>query len=154
MIQSIAGREASIPGIRRSPPALPYSSRPFSDANSGTRAALNDLDGRPSTLQEAPGDQTTGETEEGLVDIGTLLVPDTKSAKLVEPREGSFDNPAPFPQSTAVLCISLCQEGSDATPAQTVADLLGIVSTIAYKAVGTAAWTSTLGLQRRNGIDK
>ncbi len=88
------------------------------------------------------------------MDIRTLLVPDTKSAKLVEPREGSFDNPAPFPQSTAVLCISLCQEGSDATPAQTVADLLGIVSTIAYKAVGTAAWTSTLGLQRRNGIDK
>jgi hypothetical protein len=88
------------------------------------------------------------------VDVGTLLVPDAKSAKLVEPGEGSFDNPAPFPQSTAVFCISLCQEGPDATPAQTVADLLGIVSTIAYKAVGTAAWTSTLAQQRRNGIDE
>jgi len=95
---------------------------------------MDDLDGYPSDLQEAPGDQTTRETEKGFMHVGAFLVADTKSPKLVEPGEGSFDNPAPFPQSTAVLCISLCQEGPDATPAQTVADLLGIVSTIAYKA--------------------
>ena len=88
------------------------------------------------------------------MDIGTLFVPDAKSAKLVEPGEGSFDHPAPFSQSTAVFCISFCQEGQNPTTAQTVADHLRIVSAIAYKVVGTPARTSTLALQRRNGIDE
>ena len=86
--------------------------------------------------------------------VGALLVPHAKSAKLVEPGESSFDNPAPFPQSTAVFCISLCQEGPDPATPQTVADCLGIVSAIAYEAVGTPAWTSTFALQRRNSIDE
>lgn len=77
-------------------------------------APLNDLYGCPSDLQKAPGDQTARETEEGFVHVGALLVPHAKSAKLIEPGEGSFDNPAPFPQSTAVFCISLCQESPGA----------------------------------------
>lgn len=86
--------------------------------------------------------------------VGALLVPHPKSAKLVEPGEGSFDNPAPFPQSAAVFCISLCQEGPDPAPPQTVADWLRIVSAIAYEAVRTTAWTSTFALQRRDGINE
>jgi hypothetical protein len=41
------------------------------------------LDGRLSGLQEAPGDQTTRETEEGFVDVGTLLVPDANKMYLL-----------------------------------------------------------------------
>ena len=86
--------------------------------------------------------------------VGSLLVPDTKSAELVEPGKGSFHNPAPFPQSTAVFCISFCQQGPDPPPPHTVADRFGIVSAVAYEAVGTPAWPSTLALQRGNGIDE
>ena len=86
--------------------------------------------------------------------VGALLVPHPKAAKLVEPGEGSFDNPSPFPQSTAVFCISLCQEGPDPARPQTVADCLRIVSAIAYETVGSTAWTSTLALQRRDSINE
>jgi hypothetical protein len=75
-----------------------------------------------------------------------------QSAKLVEPGESSFDNPAPFSQSAAVFCISLCQEGSDPVPPQTVPDCLGIVSAIAYQGwdADVAARTEQLSTTARD----
>ena len=40
------------------------------------------------------------------MDVGTLLIADTQSAKLVQPGKGPFHNPSPPPEATAMCCAS------------------------------------------------
>ena len=59
-------------------------------------------------------DEAAGEAEEGLVDVGAAFVADAEAAVLVEPGEGSFDDPALAPESRAMGRISSGDEWSSA----------------------------------------
>ena len=88
------------------------------------------------------------------MDVSSLLVTNTEPAELIEPGESAFHYPPPATQTATVLRVALCQEGSDATGAQTSPYRLGVIGAIAQEAVGTAARTSTHALQRRYSIDQ
>jgi hypothetical protein len=49
------------------------------------------------------------------VDVGTLLVANSQSAKLVEPSKASLYHPPPAPRSTAMIGTSLREPRHDAT---------------------------------------
>ena len=88
------------------------------------------------------------------MDIRPLLIAHTQSAELVEPSKGSFDDPAPSAQSTAMLGISLGEPRHDVTGTQTLADCLGVITPVAYHAIGTMARTASLSLQEWDGINQ
>jgi hypothetical protein len=54
------------------------------------------------------------------MDIGTFLVSDAQSAKLVQPGKASFHDPAPLAEATAVLRVARRQQRQDATFSQTL----------------------------------
>jgi hypothetical protein len=53
--------------------------------------------------------QSTSKRQACLVDIRSLFVSDAQPAKLIKPSEGSFYNPPPTTQSTAVFGVSLAE---------------------------------------------
>jgi hypothetical protein len=65
------------------------------------------------------------------MDVGPLLIANAQAAKLIEPRESSFNHPAPSAQSTAMFGVSLRKERDDVAGAQTLADRLRVIATVA-----------------------
>ena len=55
--------------------------------------------------QEPPADQDATQSKKRFMDIGTLLVADSQSAKLVNPGKTPFHNPAASAEATAVLRV-------------------------------------------------
>jgi hypothetical protein len=55
--------------------------------------------------QKLPADQNACQSHEAFLDVGTFLVADTQSAKLVEPGKAPLYHPSPSAKSTAVLGI-------------------------------------------------
>ena len=88
------------------------------------------------------------------MDVGPLLIANAQAAKLVEPSKAPLHDPPPSAQSTAVLGVTLCQERLNVPGAQTSADCLSVITTVAQHAIGSMAWTSPLSLQGWDGINQ
>lgn len=56
------------------------------------------------------------------MDVGTLLIADAQSAKLVEPGKGSLHDPSPSTEATAVFGLAHREQRHDAAVAQTLPD--------------------------------
>ncbi len=63
--------------------------------------------------------------------VSPLLVTNTQSAKLIQPSEGSFYDPAPSAQSAAMLSVSLGEPRHDVAGTQTLPDCLRVITTVA-----------------------
>jgi len=77
---------------------------PFSDSGSRSREAPPSewapARRYPRLAQRLPTNQRAPERDERLMDVGPLLIPHAQAAKLTEPREWAFHNPALPAQST------------------------------------------------------
>jgi hypothetical protein len=101
-----------------------------------------------------PANQRAPERQEGLVDVGALVVADAQAPELVQPGERPFHHPPPPPHAAAVSRSAHSEEWKNVTSSQPPSDPLGIVRTIAEYAVGTTPWSPSFALQRRDCIDK
>jgi len=81
--------------------------------------------------QKLPADQDGTQGKERFVDVGSLLVADAQSAKLVEPRKAPLNDPTPSAQSTTVLGVALREQRNDAAVTQTLPDWLRIITPVA-----------------------
>jgi hypothetical protein len=88
------------------------------------------------------------------MDVGSFLVSDTQSPKLIEPSEASFDYPAPSAQSTAMLGVTLCKQRHNMPISQTQADRFRVISTITQYAIRAVARATAHSLQRWDSIDE
>jgi hypothetical protein len=88
------------------------------------------------------------------MDVGAFFVANSQPSELVQPSEGSFDDPSPSAQSTAVLRISLGEPGHNAAGTQTFPDCLCIVTPVAQHAIRTTARTPSPSLQGWDGINE
>jgi len=64
------------------------------------------------------------------MDIGSFLIADAKSAKLIEPSERPLHDPAPSAQSAAMLGAALGEQRHDAALTETLPDCLGVITTV------------------------
>jgi hypothetical protein len=81
----------------------------------------------------------TPECQERREAIRPLLIAHTQSAKLVEPSKGSFHDPVPSAQPTAMFSISLGEPQHDVTGTQTSADSIAVITPVAYHTIRTMA---------------
>jgi hypothetical protein len=65
------------------------------------------------------------------VDVGSFLVTNTQSAKLIQPSESSFHHPPPSAQSTAMFCVALGEQRHDVAIAKTLADRFRVITAVA-----------------------
>jgi len=65
------------------------------------------------------------------VHVSPLLVTNTQSAKLIQPSEGSFYDPAPSAQSAAMLSVSLGEQRHNVAGTQPLPDCLRVITTVA-----------------------
>lgn len=56
------------------------------------------------------------------MDIRSLLVADSKSAKLIKPGKTPFHNPSPSTEATTVLSVALRKKRHDTALMQTLSD--------------------------------
>lgn len=47
------------------------------------------------------------------MDVGSLLISNPQTAKLIQPGKSWLDYPPPAPESTAMFRLTLCEEGND-----------------------------------------
>ena len=65
------------------------------------------------------------------MNVGSFLITDSQSAKLIEPGERPLHDPAPLPQSAAVFGVALCKKRDDASVTQTLSDRLRVITAVA-----------------------
>lgn len=78
------------------------------------------------------------------MDVGSLLIADTKATKLIQPTEGSFYDPAPTSQPTAMFPVSLRDERDDLSKPQAAANRLRIVTSVPLYTVRRASRMTSL----------
>jgi len=88
------------------------------------------------------------------MDVGTLLIADAQSARLVEPGEGSLHDPSPPTKTTAVFGVAHREQRDNATVAQTLPNCRRVITAIAQYVIRPMAWTSPRSLQGRDGINE
>ncbi len=88
------------------------------------------------------------------MDVGPLVVPDPKPAKLIEPRKRSLSHPAPSSQAAAVFGAAHGQQWQDVTRPQVVPDGRRVLAAVAEHAGRPAQGSAALALQGWNGIDQ
>lgn len=88
------------------------------------------------------------------MDIGATFVSYAESTKLMEPRQGSLNDPAVYAQLAPVLDAAAGQDRLDVQPHERIAVSLGIIGAIALNAVGTAAGPAGLAGDRGNGVNQ
>lgn len=86
--------------------------------------------------------------------ICPFLIPHAKTAKLIQPREGVFHDPAPSSQTAAMFRVALCEERQDVAGTQSATDFLRVVGPVPQYAIGATARPTTQSLERRNGIEQ
>ena len=62
--------------------------------------------------QNIPAEESAGQGQKCLM-VGPLLVPNTRTAKLIKPSESTLDNPSPSSMATAMFCVAFSQKGED-----------------------------------------
>ena len=88
------------------------------------------------------------------MNVGSLLLANAQSAKLVEPGKTAFNNPSPSAQPAAVLGVAPSKPRNDVPGAQTLTNCLCIVTAVAQYAIRATSGATALSLQRWDGIDK
>jgi len=88
------------------------------------------------------------------MDIGAAFVSYAESTKLMEPRQGSLNDPAVYAQLAPVPDAATGQDRLDAQVHERIAVPLGIIGTIALNPVGMAARPAALAGDRGNGVNQ
>ena len=86
------------------------------------------------------------------MDVNATFVSSAKSAKLLEPGQRAFNNPAGFAQAAAVLVLMFADDGLDASPQEFLAMPPGPVGGVALQAVGALTGSPRLAFDLRNGV--
>jgi len=86
------------------------------------------------------------------VNVGPLVVADTKASKLIEPRKCPLDDPAPSSQTAAVLGTAHRQQRQDAASSQPGSDGLCIVAAVSHHRIWATSRPSPRALEWRNRI--
>ena len=105
-------------------------------------------------LQEAPADQTAAELQKGFMNVRPALESDSQPAKLMQPRDGSFHDPAGYAQSAAVFGATPSDLSANTLLCQSLAMRVGIVGSISLHQVRFALGRSDLACHRRNVLDQ
>jgi hypothetical protein len=101
-----------------------------------------------------PTDQCASEREERLVNVGSLLVPHAQAAKLAQPSKCALNDPPPLAQAAPMLRAAHREQRENMASSQALAYGPRVIRTVTEDAVGTAPWSPSLTLERRNGIDQ
>lgn len=86
--------------------------------------------------------------------ICPFLIPHAQTAKLIQPCEGAFHNPALSPEDATMIRITHCEQGQDVTGAKSIADVLRVVGPVPQDAVRAIARPTTRSLERQNAIEQ
>lgn len=65
------------------------------------------------------------------MDVGSLVIADAESTKLIEPRKAPLDDPSQSPQPASVFGVPHRQEWVNVPATQTLPDRLSIITTVA-----------------------
>jgi hypothetical protein len=65
------------------------------------------------------------------MDVGSFLISDAQSPKLIEPSERPLHDPSPSAQSTAIFGVTLGKQGHDMAGPQTLPDCLRVITAVA-----------------------
>jgi hypothetical protein len=65
------------------------------------------------------------------MDVGSLLIANTQAAELIHPGEGTFYDPAPSAESTAMFGVALGKPRNDVATTQTLPDCFRVITTVA-----------------------
>jgi hypothetical protein len=87
--------------------------------------------------ESAVADEAAAEGEEGFVDVGAAFVADEQSFHLVEPAEGSFDDPAVAAQAGAVAVVAVCEQRCDPKLAERLSVRIGAIAAVAEQRLGS-----------------
>ena len=82
-------------------------------------------------LQDVPAQESAGKRQKRLMDVGSLLIANTQATELIQLREGTFYDPAPSAESTAMFGVALGEPRNDVATTQTLPDCLRVVTTVA-----------------------
>jgi len=88
------------------------------------------------------------------VDVGATFESYTEPSKLMEPRDGSLNNPSQHAQPAAVLDSALGDQGRDAATEQLEAMRVRIVSAVGDQKVGFAARATGFPADGWDGVDQ
>jgi hypothetical protein len=64
------------------------------------------------------------------MNVGSFLITDAQSAKLIEPSERPFHDPTPLAQSASMFGLALGKPRHDVAGTETSADCLGVIPTV------------------------
>ncbi len=88
------------------------------------------------------------------MNVVATLKANAKTTEVVKPRTSTFDNPAEFAQTTAVLCPAPGNHRLDASLAKFLAMRLGVVATICIDNLGFLKRPATYAANRWNGVNQ
>jgi hypothetical protein len=86
--------------------------------------------------------------------VGSFLITDAQSPKLIQPSERPLDDPPPSAQSAAMFCVALGEPRHDVAGTQTLPDCRHVITTVSQHAIRTMARSSSLALQGWDGINQ
>jgi len=104
--------------------------------------------------QKLPADQNACQSQKCFVDVGTFLVADTQSSKLVQPGKAPLYHPSPSTKSTAVLGIPHREQWQNTAVTQALPDPPRLITAVTYDAIRPVAWTPMPSLQWWNAVNK
>ena len=105
-------------------------------------------------LESPEADEAASECEERFVDLGAAVVADEESFELVEPGEGSFDDPPVAAKSGAVCRLTSGYLGFDAARLECSAVDGEVVGAVGADAVGSATGPADLPTNRWHPVNK
>jgi hypothetical protein len=88
------------------------------------------------------------------VHVWPFLIAYAETAKLIQPCEGTFHDPAPSPEPAAMFSVALRKKREDASVTQTLPDGLRVITTVAQYAIRTMARSSSLSLQGWDSVNQ
>ena len=65
------------------------------------------------------------------MNVGSFLITDAQSPKLIEPSERRLDDPTPSAQSASMFGVALGQPGHDVAVTQTLPNCLCVITAVA-----------------------
>lgn len=88
------------------------------------------------------------------MDGSEALESDTQAAEVVHPGVGSFDDPAGFPEASAMGRAAPSDLSGDASRVQGFSILVMVVAAIGLDKTRLGKWSAALAADWRNGVDQ
>ena len=88
------------------------------------------------------------------MNVRPLFVANAQPSELIQPGERPLHDPAPSPQSAAMLGVALRKKGDDASVTKTFPDRFGVITTVAAHTIRSATRTTPLSLKSWDGINQ